>query len=38
MSESNKFTPGPWEHKKDGDGEWRRATERLREKGFGRDD
>ena len=28
MSESNKFTPGPWEHKKDGDGEWR-----VRQKG-----
>ena len=28
MSESKKFTPGPWEHKKDGDGEWR-----VRQKG-----
>lgn len=28
MSESNKFTPGTWEHKKDGDGEWR-----VRQKG-----
>ena len=28
MNDSNKFTPGPWEHKKDGDGEWR-----VRQKG-----